>query len=63
MLVALISLSDEVEARVSIFKSLIDDRRILVSSTSLADQSSKSMGVSNAGWLLNRTRHVIVGVT
>jgi len=57
-----LSLSDEVEARLSFLEGLADNRRLFVLSTSLANQSSKSVSISNAGWLLDCTRHVVVSM-
>ena len=52
--------SDEVEARVPLFKLSVDNGRFLVAASTLSDQSSQSVGVSNAGRFLDRTRHVVV---
>lgn len=59
----LLSLSDEVEAGISLLKGLVDNRGFFVLSTSLANKRSKSVSVSNAGRFLDGTRHVVVSVT
>lgn len=57
------AISDEVEARVTILKVLVDHRRCLVLATALADQGSETMRIPDAGRLLDRARNVVVSVT
>ena len=54
--------SDEVKLWLCILKVLVDYWGLLVSSSTLTNEGSKSVSISDAGWLLNRTRDIVVGV-
>lgn len=54
--------SDEVELGFAFLEISVDHGRLLVATTTLAHQSSQSVCISNAGWLLDGTGDVVVVV-
>ena len=55
-------ISDEIELRLALLEVTVDHRRLLAFATTLTHKSRKSVGVADAGWLLDRSGHVVVVV-
>lgn len=55
-------LSDEVEARVLLFEARVDNRGCPTFASPLTDECSQPVGVANARWFFDRSRHIVVGV-
>ena len=55
-------LSDEIEAWFLLFETTVHDWGVLAFASTLTDKSCQPVCVADAGWLLYRARHVVVGV-
>lgn len=55
-------LSDEIEAWFLLFETTVHDWGVLAFASALTDKGCQPVRVADAGWLLYRARHVVVGV-
>lgn len=55
--------SNEIESRILSLKIFMDNRELLVSSSSFTNEGSKSVSISDSWRFFDRSRNIVVGVT